>query len=69
MHCCGYWIRANSPALVLDGFNGTLERLLALARAHQADIARLSLSDLCDQLSAALLQASGSVPLSQQGPG
>lgn len=56
-----------SPALALDGFSGPLERLLDLARAHQIDIARVSLAAFCDQLSAALLRASGSVPLSQQG--
>ena len=56
-----------SPSLALDGFTGPLERLLALARAHQVDIARLSLPQFCDQFSAALLQASGTVPLSQQG--
>lgn len=56
-----------SPALALDGFSGPLERLLDLTRAHQIDIARVSLAAFCDQLSAALLRASGSVPLSQQG--
>jgi segregation and condensation protein A len=56
-----------SPSLALDGFTGPLERLLVLARAHELDIARLSLPAFCDQFSAALLQASGRVPLSQQG--
>ena len=56
-----------SQSLALDGFTGPLERLLALARAHEVGIARLSLPAFCDQFSAALLQASGRVPLSQQG--
>lgn len=56
-----------SPALALDGFTGPLERLLALARAHQINIAMLSLPDFCDQLSAALQRASGRIPLSQRG--
>ena len=57
----------STPLLALDGFGGTLERLLAMARVQQVDLARLSLRDLCDQLGAALLRASGTVPLGQQG--
>jgi len=58
---------SSSPSLLLDGYTGTLERLLALARAHQVDLARLSLPDLCDQLGAALARAGDAVPLSQRG--
>jgi len=58
---------SSSPSLALDGYTGTLERLLALAWAHQVDLARLSLPDLCDQLGAALARAGDAVPLSQQG--
>ena len=39
------------------GFDGPLALLLALARAKQIDLARLSLLDLLDQLAAALQQA------------
>jgi segregation and condensation protein A len=53
-----------SPRLVLDGFSGPLELLLNLARGHQVDLARLSLADLVDQLSAALRQT---VPLTHKG--
>jgi len=57
----------STPLLALEGFSGTLERLLKLARAQQVDLAQLSLPDLCDQLSAALQRASGTVPLGRQG--
>jgi len=42
------------PVLELDGFAGPLDRLLALARAHRVDLARLSLPRMVDQLLAAL---------------
>ena len=45
---------APMPVLELDGFSGPLDRLLALARAHRVDVARLSLPRLVDQLVAAL---------------
>ena len=45
------------PVLELDGFAGPLDRLLALARAHRVDLARLSLPRLVDQLVAALGRA------------
>ena len=55
-----------SPRLDLAGFHGRLERLLAMARAQQIDLARISLSDLLDQLVAALLEARGRTPLGLQ---
>ena len=55
-----------SPRLNLAGFNGRLERLLALARSHQIDLARLALPDLADQLIAALRDAGGRTPLALQ---
>ena len=55
-----------APSLVLDGYAGPLPRLLALARAHQVDLARLSLPDLVDQLAAAVHRAGPSVPLGQR---
>jgi len=57
----------HSPLLDLDGFTGRLERLLALARLQQIDLARIPLPDLVEQLTAALQQASGRTPLGQQG--
>ena len=55
-----------SPLLDLGGFTGRLERLLALARAQQIDLAALSLPDLIAQLTLALQEASGRTPLGQQ---
>ena len=52
-----------TPLLDLDGFSGPLEHLLSLARAHEIDLARLSLPHLVDQLMAAMQQA---VPLGQK---
>lgn len=49
---------AGGPSLTLDGYTGPLDQLLALARTHRVDLARLSLPALCDQLVAALLEAS-----------
>lgn len=57
---------AGAPVLALDGYTGPLPRLLALARAHQVDLARLSLPDLVDQLAAAVDRAGPSVPLGQR---
>ena len=56
-----------TPRLALDGFSGKLEWLLALARARQVDLGRLSLPDLIDQLAAALRDASGAIPLAERG--
>jgi hypothetical protein len=51
-----------SPALALDGFSGPLDHLLALARAQQIDLARLSVEALVDQLAAALRLAGRKTP-------
>ena len=53
--------------LDLDGFSGPLDRLLALARAHEIDLTRLSLCALVDQLAAALHHAPPATPLGQKG--
>ena len=55
-----------SPLLDLAGFHGRLERLLALARARQIDLARIVLPALVDQLVAALRDAGGCTPLGRQ---
>lgn len=52
-----------APRLELDGFSGNLDRLLALARDHKVDLARLSLPALVDQMAAAL---EWDVPLSHK---
>jgi segregation and condensation protein A len=57
---------AGSPYLAVDGYAGPLDHLLALARGRQIDIAAIALSDLLDQLVAALRQASARIPLGQK---
>ncbi len=56
-----------TPRLALDGFGGKLEGLLALARARRIDLGQLSLPELVDQLATALRDASGAIPLAEQG--
>jgi len=56
-----------SPSLRLDGFSGSLDLLLSLARAQRIDLARLSVPDLVTQLAAALEAAGGEVTLGQKG--
>jgi segregation and condensation protein A len=56
-----------TPRLDLDGFSGPLERLLALALAHEIDLTRLSVTALVDQLAAALRYAPAATPLGQKG--
>ncbi len=56
-----------TPRLALEGFSGKLGGLLALARARQIDLGRLSLPELIDQLATALHDASGTIPLAEQG--
>ena len=59
----------SSPLLDLAGFSGRLERLLALARARQINLASISLPDLAEQLTAALHDASGRTPLASRATG
>lgn len=59
--------REGTPLLALDGFDGPLAQLLALARAQQLDLGRLSLTVLLEQLEAALRQAPATMPLGQKG--
>ena len=44
----------NTPHLELAGFSGPLDLLLTLARTRQIDLAGLPLTELVDQLAAAL---------------
>jgi len=55
-----------SPVLTLDGFSGPLDHLLTLARAQKIDLARISLTTLVEQLTAALRHASEKIPLGQK---
>jgi segregation and condensation protein A len=56
-----------TPVLDLDGYNGPLDQLLVLARAHEIDLTRLPLVTLVDQLAVALQHAPPATPLSQKG--
>ena len=56
-----------TPRLELDGFSGPLALLPSLARAHEVDLARLSVVALVEQLAAALQQADPAIPLSEKG--
>lgn len=56
-----------TPLLVLGGFTGPLDHLLALARSGQIDPARVPLAALAGQLAAALRQAPATTPLGRKG--
>ena len=56
-----------SPSLALEGFSGSLEGLLTLARAQKVDLGGISLAALVDQLAAALQRAPAATPLGQKG--
>lgn len=55
-----------APFLTLDGFSGTLDHLLNLARAQQIDLLQISPVALVDQLVAALRDAPAATPLGQK---
>jgi hypothetical protein len=55
--------QGGAPAITLEGFDGSLDHLLGLARAQKIDLGGISLTALLDQLATALRQAPASVPL------
>jgi segregation and condensation protein A len=55
-----------TPNLNLDGFAGSLDFLLRVARAHQINLAALSIVDIVDQLAQALERAPAKMPLAQK---
>jgi segregation and condensation protein A len=57
----------DSPQLDLAGFAGPLAQLLALARAQEIDLPKISLAALADQLTTALAASGHTTPLAQQG--
>ena len=57
----------DSPQLDLAGFSGPLAQLLALARAQEIDLTKISLAALADQLTTALAASGHTTPLAQQG--
>jgi len=58
---------ARTPLLTFDGYRGSLEGLLTLARMRRIDIAKIPLLDLVDQLVAAVRDAPPATPMSQRG--
>jgi segregation and condensation protein A len=56
-----------SPQLDLAGFSGPLAQLLALARAQDIDLKKISLAALLDQLGAALAACGQATPLAHRG--
>ena len=55
-----------TPHLNLDGFAGSLDFLLRVARAHQVNLAVLPIVDIVDQLAQALQQSPDKMPLGQK---
>ena len=56
-----------TPRLAVEGYNGSLEGLLTLARSRRIDMAKIPLLDLVDQLVAAVRDASPATPMGQKG--
>jgi segregation and condensation protein A len=56
-----------TPPLVLDGYQGSLEGLLTLARSRRIDLAKIPLLDLVDQLVMAVRDAPPTMPMGQKG--
>jgi segregation and condensation protein A len=56
-----------TPLLTIDGYSGSLEGLLILARSRRIDMAKIPLLDLVDQLVAAVRDASPAAPMGQKG--
>ena len=56
-----------TPLLSLEGYHGSLEALLALARARQIELAKIPVLDLVDQLTAAVRDAPATTPMGQKG--
>ena len=56
-----------TPLLSFDGYSGSLEDLLALARGQKIDLAKIPVLDLVDQLTAAVRDAPAATPLAQKG--
>lgn len=55
-----------TPHLNLDGFAGSLDFLLRVARAHQVNLSVLPIVDIVDQLAQALAQSPDKMPLGQK---
>lgn len=55
-----------TPRLTLNGYSGSLEGLLILARSRRIDLAKIPLLDLVDQLVAAVRDMSPATPVAQK---
>jgi segregation and condensation protein A len=58
---------ARTPLLALDGYHGSLEGLLTLARSRRIELGKIPLLDLVDQLVAAVRDAPPATPMGQKG--
>jgi segregation and condensation protein A len=56
-----------TPRLSFDGYRGSLEDLLSLARSRRIDLGKMPLLDLVDQLVAAVRDAPPATPMGQKG--
>jgi segregation and condensation protein A len=56
-----------TPLLAVEGYSGSLEGLLTLARSRRIDMAKIPLLELVDQLVAAVRDASPATPMGQKG--
>jgi len=56
-----------TPLLTLEGYSGSLDGLLTLARSRRIDISKIPLLDLVDQLVAAVQDAQPATPMGQKG--
>jgi segregation and condensation protein A len=56
-----------TPLLTIDGYSGSLEGLLTLARSRRIDMAKIPLLDLVDRLVTAVRDAPPATPLGQKG--
>jgi segregation and condensation protein A len=56
-----------TPLLALDGYSGSLEGLLTLARSRRIDLSKIPLLGLVDQLVAAVRNAPATTPMGQKG--
>jgi segregation and condensation protein A len=56
-----------TPLLTINGYSGSLEGLLTLARSRRIDMAKIPLLDLVDQLVTAVRDAPPATPMGQKG--
>jgi segregation and condensation protein A len=57
----------STPRLAVEGYSGSLEGLLTLARSRRIDLGKIPLLNLVDQLVAAVRDAPPATPMGQRG--